>query len=360
MEQLYYNISNSKKGVPEVRIYGEIWEYGEGSSLNLSNKIRELVKDNTEIVLKVNSGGGSVSEAVAIYNILKNSDLKVTAIVEGIAASAMSFILMACDTVVMGKATRLMTHKVSGRVWGSAQNLRDAADNMDSWEGDLYGMYAQKTGLTEDQVKSTFFIEGKDVWISPKDAIRYGLADEIIDGVAKEAPSNVMNSVSSAWGYYDSVISNHYKSKDKSKLNMKKIAQKLGLPEDASESDILKALDNKKEKTEHDKVIAENASLRKERAESLVNEAVKAGKVLANSKEAWVKMAEEDYSSTKSAIDGLPERASVASVPSGGSSANEDRSKWMVEDYLKNDPDALNKMSEENPSEYQKLIEKSY
>ncbi len=366
MRKNYYNIINLKNKSAEVRLYGEIWSYGEGSSRNLSNKLREIAKTNSHITIRMNSGGGSVLEGVAIYNIIASIDAFVTIIIEGIAASAASFICMAANKVVMGKATRMMLHKISGGAYGSAKNFRDSADMMDSWEEDLYQLYASKTGMSFEVIKSTFFQEGKDVWLSPKEALEYGLIDEIVDNKI-EAPSNTIDeSVNNLWQYYDTQISNNLNNKIK--MN-EELLKELGLPKNASQEDVnnaIKALKGKGTPPEEDKektaLANKLAAIEKSRVEDLVNDAVDDKRIAVDQKENWANLATKDFDSAKVALNAISPIVKPMDLINRGSEDGQqvDRSKWTITDYLKNDGEALNEMKEKSPANYQKLVEAEY
>lgn len=365
MKDSYYNIINKKDKSVEVRLYGEIWSYGEGSSRNLSNKLRELAKSNSNITIRMNSGGGSVLEGVAIYNIISSVDAFITIIIEGIAASAASFICMAADKVVMGKATRMMLHKISGSSWGSAKKLRDDADVMDSWEEDLYKLYAEKTQLSVEEVKSTFFQEGKDVWLSPKQALDYGLVDEIIEQKVKEPSNSVVNSVNQLWQHYDTQISNLINTKNK--MN-EELLKELSLPTNASQEDVtnaIKALKGKNTPPEEDEEKKEMANklaaMEKSRIEDLVNSAVKDKRISADQKANWEKLATNDFESAKATLESLKPILKPTDLINQNSVRKiEDRSNWTIEDYLKNDGAALAEMKEKEPAKYQSLVNAAY
>lgn len=347
----------------ELRIYGEIWSYGEGSSKNISTQLRELAKNHDEITIRVNSGGGSVAEAVAIYNIIKSTDAFVTIIVEGIAASAMSFILMAADKVIMGKATRLMLHKMSGGVWGSAKRMRDTADMMESWENDIYTLYADKTGMTEKEIQDKFFEEGKDTWLSAKEALDYGLVDEINDGVVKEEPSNIQNSVDSFYQYYQNEINNTLRQSNKKieKMN-KEHLEMIGLPENATDEQITAKLAELKtpkvENKANQELLDKLKKMEENQINNLVDNAIAAGKITASEREDWLKMADASFDNAKNALDKMPGRQSLPDFK--GDQAPENRANWTIVDYLQKAPEALETMKENEPDKYKALYQAEY
>lgn len=92
----YYSLE-SKNDVADLYIFGDItswpWLESDVSASGIVNELQSL--DAKEINVHINSYGGEVAEGLAIYNTLKNSDMKVTTICDGFACSAASVIFMA-------------------------------------------------------------------------------------------------------------------------------------------------------------------------------------------------------------------------------------------------------------------------
>lgn len=141
----------------------------------------ELTKhpDVKQINVFVNSNGGYVDEAMAIRNQLKRHPANVTGYVDGIAASAASFILTACDQVKMYSNTMQMVHNMWSIAIGNAKEMRKAADDLDTIMVGNRKAYLEKSGgkLTEEKLIELL---DEESWLTAEQCLEYGLADEII------------------------------------------------------------------------------------------------------------------------------------------------------------------------------------
>ena len=139
----WYAIRARAEGA-EVSIYDEIGAYG----VSAKSFLDELgaLPDDGPLTLRLNSPGGSVFDAVAIYNALKRHAGPVTVWIDGIAASAASYIAMAGDEVVMPENAFLMIHDPSGFVMGTADDMRAMAEALDKIKGSLVAGYVGEVG----------------------------------------------------------------------------------------------------------------------------------------------------------------------------------------------------------------------
>ena len=136
--------------------------------------------DGVPIDLRLNSPGGSVFDAVAIYNALKRHAGTVTVWIDGIAASAASYIAMAGDEIVMPENAFLMIHDPSGLVMGTADDMRAMAEALDKIKGSLTPGYAAKSGGSEEDIAALMAAE---TWFDAQDALDAGLATRIAEPV---------------------------------------------------------------------------------------------------------------------------------------------------------------------------------
>ena len=162
----------------EVAIYDEIGAYG----VSAKGFLTELgaLPEGTPVDLRLNSPGGSVFDAVAIHNALKRHEGNVTVWIDGIAASAASYVAMAGDEIVMPENAFLMIHDPSGLVMGTAGDMRAMAEALEKVKGALVQGYAAKSGRTPEEVSALMSAE---TWLDAADALAQGFADRLIEPV---------------------------------------------------------------------------------------------------------------------------------------------------------------------------------
>lgn len=173
----WYSIRARGEGA-ELSIYDEIGAYGVSAKAFIAD-LGDL-PDGTPLELRLNSPGGSVFDAVAIYNALQRHAGTVTVTIDGIAASAASYIAMAGDAVVMPENAFLMIHDPSGLVMGTAANMRAMAEALDKIAGSLIRGYAAKSGKSEEDIAALMAAE---TWFDAAEAVEAGFADRLAEPV---------------------------------------------------------------------------------------------------------------------------------------------------------------------------------
>lgn len=134
------------------------------------------------INLRVNSPGGSVFAARAMEQALRAHKGKVVVHIDGLAASAATFIAMAGDEIVMAKGAMFMIHKAWTGMWGNAEDLRKEADLLDKIDGTLAETYADKTGKDIAAINEWMAAE---TWFTAQEALDAGFATSIAEAEAK-------------------------------------------------------------------------------------------------------------------------------------------------------------------------------
>lgn len=177
----WYEISARATGV-QIAIYDEIGAFG----VSAKGFLAELgaAPEGAPIDLRLNSPGGSVFDAVAIHNALRRHTGAVTVWIDGIAASAASYVAMAGDEIVMPGNAFLMIHDPAGLVAGTAGDMRAMAEALDKIKTTLVRGYAGRTGRPEDEIAALMSAE---TWFDASDALAAGLATRLADPVRMAA-----------------------------------------------------------------------------------------------------------------------------------------------------------------------------
>lgn len=192
------NQSTTTKTV-DILIYGSIpsFDYDtykmKNSAEQFVRDFQQLEKDYDRINIHINSPGGSVYHAFPIFNILKASKKDIHTYNDGIAASAASILLLAGKKIHSAKNGMVMIHNALNIIWGNAEELREAADVLDKYDGVLASHYAEVSGKTKEDILAKYF-DYKDHWLTAEEALEEGLIHEIEDYESEDAPpSNIAN-----------------------------------------------------------------------------------------------------------------------------------------------------------------------
>jgi len=137
--------------------------------------------------VEINSPGGSVFEGQRIFNSLREMSARgvnVTTTVNGLAASMGSVILMAGDTRRMTAGSRIMIHEASTIAAGDARSLRKQSDLLEGISAEIAGIYAERTGGDEKEIRKMMYAE---TWMTAEEAKANGFVDLVIrDGKEEE------------------------------------------------------------------------------------------------------------------------------------------------------------------------------
>ena len=158
---------------------------GEVNDASASVIVAELLflegQDPTkDISLYINSPGGSISAGMAIYDTMNYIKCDVSTICVGMAASMGSFLLAAG---AKGKRyslpnSEILIHQPLGRVEGQASDMKIHTDHIIAVRQKMNRLYAQMTGQSIEVIEKD---TDRDNYMTPEEALAYGLIDKVID-----------------------------------------------------------------------------------------------------------------------------------------------------------------------------------
>ena len=172
--------TDAQDGVATLRLYDPIDSWGGEWGVSAKEFAKALADmgDVSEIRLHINSPGGEVFEGIAIMNQLRAHSARVVAVVDGLAASAASFIACAADETVMGRNAQLMIHDAWGLCVGNAQDMRDLSGRLDKISDNIASVYAAKSGSSIEDARAAMLAE---TWYSAEEAVIARLADSVAE-----------------------------------------------------------------------------------------------------------------------------------------------------------------------------------
>lgn len=170
----------NEAGRTVVYLYGTIgkdwWdEESENTAKEFSKRLDELTPKPIDI--RIDSCGGDVYEGFAIASAIQRYEGDTTVYVDGLAASAASYIAVMADKVVMNDYAQLMIHDAWTWTSGNAESLRAMAERLDALDGQIATIIAGRSGMEAEEVRSLMDAE---TWFSAEEAKEKGLCDEVI------------------------------------------------------------------------------------------------------------------------------------------------------------------------------------
>lgn len=187
--------------ITHVYMYDAIGGYFGIDPQNFVTRLNDI--ESPEIKLHINSPGGDVFDARAIATAIKQHKSKITAQIDGLCASAATYISAACESVSMADGGFYMIHEGWTLAIGNKNDLTKMVDLLNKVDAAIVNDYERKTGKDRDQIESWM---AEETWFSAEEALENGFIDQLIEEDAVEntakwdlsaysnAPKNMKNS----------------------------------------------------------------------------------------------------------------------------------------------------------------------
>ena len=172
----WYRITNATTAgqTTQISIYDEIGFMG----VSAGEFLADLSGVKGDIECHINSPGGDIFDGIAIYNQLKARQGTVKMVIDGLAASAASFIAQAASPGMLEIAPHatMMIHEGFAMCIGNAADLTETAALLDKASDNIAGIYADRTGKPASYWRQQMQAE---TWYSDAECVEIGLADKI-------------------------------------------------------------------------------------------------------------------------------------------------------------------------------------
>lgn len=178
MERWNGGIRAAREGENSISIFDVIGAdfWGDGvTASRIAGALRSM--NGGAVTVNINSPGGDMFEGLAIYNLLREYEGKVTVKVLGLAASAASIIAMAGDEVQIGRGAFLMIHNCWVYAMGNRHDLAQIAADMAPFDKAMSDIYQARSGL--DSASIDKMMDG-ETYIGGSEAVEKGFADSLL------------------------------------------------------------------------------------------------------------------------------------------------------------------------------------
>ena len=185
----FWKFKNSADDAAELLLYGEISDASwYGDDVTPKKFAEDLAAcGGKDLTVRVNSPGGDVFAAQAIYNQLKAYAGKVTVKIDGMCASAATVIACAGEMVIMPSNTIYMIHNPKSAMLGyyDAVQLGKVSDRLTTVKQTIVNVYMGRVGNTLSEVQVRHKMDAEE-WMTADKAKEYGFVDEITDEIPIE------------------------------------------------------------------------------------------------------------------------------------------------------------------------------
>ena len=175
--------------------WAEIYrKWGYESGFYCPDDVRKAIANlepGEELTLEINSIGGSVFAGNEIYALLEGCPNPTRAVIQSMAASAASYMIMPCNQIDIHLPAQMMIHRASTVAWGNAEDFEQAQQMLNTTDVAILNTYCRRCGdkVSRDELASMM---ENETYIGAQDALRYGLVDSIVGSDVSNSQAGIL------------------------------------------------------------------------------------------------------------------------------------------------------------------------
>jgi len=329
-----------------IYAYGTIGESYDGEWF--ASALREAARYG-DPVIHLSTNGGSTIEGAVMISAMRDVGRTTVVRVEGMAASMGAIVMLSASRVEIAQNALVMVHAPS--IWGGGTQ-RELAE-----QSELLGKVSEtlkselrSRGIADDNIEEWF--DGTDHWFTAEEAVAAGLADMVIKPVVKAKltkPQSGGSAVEMA-ATVTCQLTNEIPINENNNM-LKSVAKKLGLAEDATEQQVIDAIEGLQ-------VLAqERDAVVQARIDAMLDDAVRSGQITAQTRKTYASIGKTMGAEVlRETLDSLPKRTSAMSFIRRSNATSTDPNK-KFDDYTAAE---LLDMRANNRELYDQLLEEKY
>ena len=176
----------------EIYIYDAIGnpEWGMIGAMQVVEALKKM--EGKRVTVRINTPGGDVDEGIPMFNAMRRHPGGVNTVVDGIAASMGSYLMLAGENRTISRNAMVMVHNPMSIALGNASELRKTADILDKYLERMLPDYSAKTGKTVDELRPLLDAES---WFVGQEIIDHGFAIGMEDRDADEPTTKALKMI---------------------------------------------------------------------------------------------------------------------------------------------------------------------
>lgn len=191
MDKHYFNIIEPDDGSDvTIEVYGTIGEswWDEGVTFKgVSEQLKKIANGTKKVLVKINSYGGDVNDALAIFELLRSMGNRVTTECVGFCASAATIIAMAGHIRRMSSYGLFLVHKCSSWAAGNENDLAAELEAQRKVNDRIIQLYEDVTGCERPKLEALMNEDnGNGIWLNVDEAMGYGFITEAMPDTVED------------------------------------------------------------------------------------------------------------------------------------------------------------------------------
>src|SRR6185312_4225742 len=364
-------VANENNTVAIITIDGYIGDMCEdyaNTSANFKAQVNNLISSGIKNAkLYVNSGGGDCFEAAEISNVILNFEGTIDAELGALCASAATYIVSKCNSVIAAANTNYMIHKPMGVFMGNTDEIKADLKALENLQAEYLDAYVKKTGLAADKIEAMW---AQDYWMNAKEAKELGFINDYDteEAEVKDDDVDALTAYKNAPKITATVNKNPInKNQPQANMEYKKLMiQAMAMDSASTDDQVLAQFQAMVAKaTKYDAVKTELDAVKETAFEAKINveldAAINNKQIVAAQREFYKKNYKADFEGTKAELAKLPKINALSLQLDANKKATEgDRSTWKFSDWAEKDPKGLHAMASTDKDAYNALASAHY
>lgn len=337
MEKHYFNIVESGDQVT-IEVYGIIGEswWDEGVTFkSVSDQLKEIAAGSKKVLVKINSYGGDVNDALAIFETLRSMGDRVTTECVGFCASAATIIAMAGSVRRMSSYGLFLIHKCSSGAWGNENEVEAELEAQRKVNECMIKVYEDVTGCKREKLEALMNENnGNGIWLNVDEAIEYGFITEAIPDTKEDKKKKAFYE-----NMFKKLFTNHQKFSDmkKSIIAFAALAALLAMNEVEAKDNKALFDDDQLKKLNDALTNAETAKVNAETAKT----AAETAKAESENKLAAAETEKANLQTKVKELQAIIDKTPAQETPKGGSDNHTDDGQESFEDWYAKQPHVI-------------------